>query len=697
MSITKTFKGYACEISNSPIFWTINSIDKPSQQYLNDNIKWTKVNFTPNFIDQFTVNIVVDSDQYTLLKIYEIYDKVDSDKPDKVETTQENQKIFINANVSKILKKGYLLTFDLDIWATYIFKVFESNYPNDNSQNFQLTQLMHVNRAYSKNILETGYADDFIYKNDPLLNFNDCGYSPIYETIREIESENGAVNLATELGRAGYISTDYMKKVTFYNASPMYYGKIRAYVYQLPATGSYLMVYDFRTPYISLKVSGAFNQGVTDPLEATIYNGRNLHAWLQGSQNSGAQWIYKNFIGVYNVPFFQFLPYIDWWNGEYFIDGDPTKKAYIKDVNGLNRTFFTSIIEPNSYIKLNKNKVTSTIKYPNNFDPQTATSYNSVWRFNSIAFRQSINFPTYYLLTKLEYENWKVGMLNPWTSWLNGGYITFNGDTFNFYFNNNNGDSTTNNWDKATYKYIDLKSWYSTINIATDSYINYINSVKSTQNTNLQIAKQQSALGIASAVFGGIGSIASSVATGGAAGAVSAGGSLISTGMGIANNILKYQNTKKQIDAQNADAKRSSSANNVNSNAVVDDMNNKIYSAGGSANNITNGFNVKWPTPQQCVQFNKIIGDYGFYIDLDMDIDTINVIFLTPEYNGNTYTILDVEPDEFYIRQKLPNIDNATVEAIKTIFNNSFRIWTVDPTGWGDTSQQYSIRGWSAE
>ena len=212
---------------------------------------------------------------------------------------------------------------------------------------------------------------------------------------------------------------------------------------------------------------------------------------------------------------------------------------------------------------------------------------------------------------------------------------------------------------------MDLKSWYSTINIATDSYINYINSVKSTQNTNLQIAKQQSSLGIASAVIGGVSSLAQSAFMGalggGASGAISAVGSLANTGMGIANNILKYQNTKKQIDAQNADAKRSSSANNVNSNAVIDDMNNKIYSLENrEARNVTNGFNVKWPTPQQCTQFNKLIGDYGFYIDLDMDIDTINVIFLTPEYNGNTYTILDVEPDEFYIRQKLPNIDNTT-------------------------------------
>ena len=136
----------------------------------------------------------------------------------------------------------------------------------------------------------------------------------------------------------------------------------------------------------------------------------------------------------------------------------------------------------------------------------------------------------------------------------------------------NNEEDKVSNWDDCYYITPDILTFYGTYNTATDSYKEYINSVKSQQNTGLQLAKQQA---IFSGLTGGLSNLLNmgeDVADGDGLGFLK---STLKFGTGIASSILKYQNKEKQIQAKNEDKRRVAKANNISSSVSSDDMNNK--------------------------------------------------------------------------------------------------------------------------
>lgn len=108
----KATKKYKCRISDKAIFWTINSIDKIDKNtFIKDYVPTFKeVDFTPNFIDQFTVTIVLDKSTYTMLEI--------------TDTETNEVMYFLNANISQKLSSGFTCQFDLDVFLTYAWDYY---------------------------------------------------------------------------------------------------------------------------------------------------------------------------------------------------------------------------------------------------------------------------------------------------------------------------------------------------------------------------------------------------------------------------------------------------------------------------------------------------------------------------------------------------------------------------------------------
>lgn len=94
-NMEKNNSNYECWIYQGTTFWTANSIDKPSFNLFKTRYEkaMEKINFTPNFIDQFTVELVTDRNYYGVLKIV-----------DKI----ENKTLYyINSNTTKKLSSAY--------------------------------------------------------------------------------------------------------------------------------------------------------------------------------------------------------------------------------------------------------------------------------------------------------------------------------------------------------------------------------------------------------------------------------------------------------------------------------------------------------------------------------------------------------------------------------------------------------------
>ena len=660
MSETKTFKGYQCQISKTPIFWNINSIDKPSRQFFNSYVEWDDVNFTPNFLDQFTVNIVADTDKYTLLKIYEIYETVDSDRPDETATSWENEKIYINSNVSKILKKGFLLKFDLDIFATYFYDL--TDYLKSNNY------YLKVNRLFNYKIMEKDFIESVIWKNDPILDYSDCGYLPVNKICTKWDGTNDLISSVYVMGAMGPDTTKLTMINNYNTATAEYTGedyikqrsrKMLVYMYQLE-NGSYFGFCELGEPNKNGPTFKLKDNSLNKTVDYYPYPAYMLHSFIQ----KNVDWLQNKFLGIWTIDWLEYTDILYLFNCHFFKNKDTTDTWNV----GTNAVIPTLFFQPNEYIELNATLSKKDIAIKIDI-PTDITKPN-----NTICINDSNDIPNYYVLAKCPYENWGVPYLNPWLSWQNKGIITFNGDTFNFYYKNDR-DRVVKSWTAFSYKYCDIKSWYSTMSVAISSYSEYINSVKSTQNTNLQIAKQQSTMGIVGNVLSGVTGVASAVMSGNVLGGIS---SLTNSAMGIANNVLKYQNTQKKIDAENEDKYRVAKANNINSNSVTDDIMNKLnlYLEQKPTCVFSEIFNIKFPNKIQTILMNKLIGKYGFYIGQDLLYSDVEDS-ITPENDSNNiYTIIDFEIDELILKQFLPNENVELIDAIKIILNNSLRIWT---------------------
>ena len=95
---------YTFEISSDPVWWTINSVDKPNT---------IDLTFTPitlqnvNWVDSFNISFIADKNTYTYLRINDT-------------TTDEPAHYYYLETTSKRLTQGFECKGKLDVWATFL-------------------------------------------------------------------------------------------------------------------------------------------------------------------------------------------------------------------------------------------------------------------------------------------------------------------------------------------------------------------------------------------------------------------------------------------------------------------------------------------------------------------------------------------------------------------------------------------------
>lgn len=238
-------------------------------------------------------------------------------------------------------------------------------------------------------------------------------------------------------------------------------------------------------------------------------------------------------------------------------------------------------------------------------------------------------------------------------------------------------------------------SYPSQLPVFVDKYMNYVAANQNTRDTSLSIAKQQMTMGVLGNVFGGALGIGGSLATGlttsgsGIGAAQGLVGSVVNTGMGIAQNVLGYQNTVNTMKAQYADAKNTIGAEIQAGNII--DTSLGVLASRINYNSIDNSYNERglgdifqWNelTEDSIASLNNVIYWYGNFCpeintwDYFMNVRNTSLPFsyiqLDSEYLRNVF-------NQFaYEAKGLP----TQAEYFGYIFNTltqGVRIWNVQP------------------
>lgn len=95
---------YTFEISSDPVWWTINSVDKPNTI----NLTFTPITLqNVNWVDSFNISFIADKNTYTYLRINDT-------------TTDEPAHYYYLETTSKRLTQGFECKGKLDVWATFL-------------------------------------------------------------------------------------------------------------------------------------------------------------------------------------------------------------------------------------------------------------------------------------------------------------------------------------------------------------------------------------------------------------------------------------------------------------------------------------------------------------------------------------------------------------------------------------------------
>lgn len=721
---TETEKKYKCFISSKEVWWTISSIDKPFWRYFESEYENTfvEIDHTPNWIDNFTIQMVVENQNISMVKLEQ-----DKDLP----------YYFLFNRVVKKLSKGYIIEFDLDIWVTF----GQETIKRLQGRTGMLAQAK-VNRL-SPPLLKSVYGSTtkpelinaWKIKQDPVINFK--GHTkviyrePFYYDFKNTEFvAKMDYQLDFQLSKGKLLSSTNIGLLNAVEANEEF--KVVCSVYQKP-NGDYLCfpnimgnIYLNQSSYKCLSESN-YNYLINDGAGGesfwfgrAIWTGAVLEFNFQalGLGKYYQQYVnlhyfipYLNdkFIGIFEIPFLSYITNWKIWNGSYL---DPTDSKKVLRINkshsnpNISNPYYAQYlffeIPCSGYIKLRDYSSATSFLYNAerfiankkiNFNTNTNPEYYNFNYDNKEALEASRISGTggrYEVLSQfVSIYDWpfKTQLNNLFSNKL----LTFDGNRFNVFDAFIGGASTDKNVINIPSQ---INSFNGTMNVATDSFQSYVNQTKVMQNTNLEIAKQEKDLGIAKSVVGGVtGFISGGIQAGvgvamGNPFATSQGisqaiESIPKMGFGINDAIRKYENYQKTIDAQNITARQTSTATNIKSSVETDDIYNKlsvlndnIYKDEKLSVLIPIRFPLKF-TDQ--MHYMTYLYYYGVYVDEFVGLN--NLLYPLTNYNdfgifhdnGCAYFDLDI-PMNF--------IDNVFGEypisirtTIKTIFDNSIRIW----------------------
>lgn len=655
------YKAYITD--SNKVFWTKNSVDKPTKDFfesLMGSVEWIDLgNITPNFINQFNGSLVVDKDTYTYLKL--------------INTETNEVKYYSIDRVNKVLNNGFVIDITLDVFTTYTLNFY----------NQVETFPIKVNRTTAYALACDSYAR---LQRDDLI------------TLPQIPKLH-------QNGREQYFLSFGFKELSWHTNS-----LVSGYRYKMSSDSEWVLK-DRYTEIFELVEFNRFDNGkLYTQMIFDVYQDVD-GAWFivpifgeKHTQFNSVDWWAEFSVNIgsgLNYKCFNYLQFTDKIKNNTFWVNKYKGRFHLPNwMNIICNTGIPVVINTNpddgnrSYsilmIKIRNGINNFRYQYgPNkmifNFTTNSTTSFNQLEnrKINTYALSKmsQVETPTFFFNDALISNNTYQLLGNNSTLF----FDSINQNNINYNFNETSGISM------FTFGYNSLikLDGTETFPTSTNEYKSYLASVQSTQNTQMQLAKQNAIWGgVKSAISGAMG-VASSLATGNVAGAVSSGMGAIT---GIADSVMQYQNKKREMDAQNADKQRSATAKNIepssiesiikNSTITMNDVpNSRRLNLGvldgvitlTSYNNFLNEMNSS--------MINKIVWECGYVVNKIIRLNdiknTYNVSFFDDMINHFIYWDIEI-PNEF-IKLNYPNYNNELIEAITTTINNPVRFWKIIP------------------
>ena len=591
--------------SNEKVFWNTITDNKPSTTYLNQFVsRMTKQDIKINFIDFYNIQIVSQSRTITyLLTTHNNY----------------NQYWFFNG-IAKILPNGYLLNFQLDIWATYTLPFFELL--KQNNINIQL------NRSHKFNKSALLIKDEMLDSVPIIFDSYTNEYIPTTSTIEQPAYRRFLLN-----GNNSYVEYQVSGSAEIGTSANYYYVfkdvNDEGYMWFIPA----LYDEDFGANVTSIhyQLNDSFNKTLN---RTQIYNTVRKLEKLRRLSND----LDNKFLGCFILPnFFNFKN---------------TKLKYdwiTRSIDGTNNIFACLTLKVAGEVINDDISIDNTINALN-FNQQVP-SFNYADKLHQFALdKYDYNWCGTTLPTSLLFDNNKISI----NSWM----INFTQSCFIKLLDLPNNRIGIN---EGILKLpADLPTWI-------DTYNNYVSANKHQRDNQLNIIEQTKNKGIVSNVFGGIfGGIEAignrefgSIAT-----------SLFSTGLGLANSILGYKNQLNTMKAQYADLKNTMGDEIQSGNiedAVVGYYNYKF----ATPSHFVRHKNL---TSSTIKALNNVLYLYGRY---EPQIDTLNNFTIRTDFN---YYLFDNNYlTTIFANHIQTNVPQELYPFIINQLSNGVRIWITQP------------------
>ena len=588
--------------SNERIFWNTIGDNKPSKTYLDSlENRMTQTDIKVNFEDFYNITIVSSRKDISYI------------------ITNHNgykQYWFYNG-ISKIINGGYVIKYQLDLYATYTISFLE--YLKTNNINVKL------NRSHKFNRSALLLKDEMLDSVPIIYNQYSDEYIPTTSTIEQPSYRRFLLND----NRNSYVEYQ-VSGSSIIGASGNYY-----YVFQDVNEDGYMwfipVLYDddfgANVRGIYYQLNDSYNKQLT---RTQIYNTVKKLEKLRRIQD-----LSNKFLGCFILPnFFNYKntgSKYDWITRN--VDGQDIKFACLS-IKVSGEVINNPIELDNRVNAINYNQQVLSFNYSDRLHQYALDKYDYKWCGT-------------FIPVSLLYDTNKI-KINDWM-------INFTQSCFVKILDNRLG------LNEAILELpANLPTW-------NDTYNNYVNANKNQRDNQLNILKQQYNKNIFSNLFGGLLGIGGELASGDLGGSFK---SLFGTGMGFANTILGYNNAISTMKAQYADAQNKMgdtiNAGNID-DAIIGYYNYKFATPSHFVRH-------KDLTLSTIKALNNVIYLYGRY---EPQIDTLTNFTIRNDFN---YYLFDKQYLQYIFAQNISvDIPQEIYPYIIEQLSQGVRIWNIVP------------------
>lgn len=726
-----------------PVFFSHNSIDQIHPLDLDRYFTWNKLpKVSLNWINQTEATINLSIDAITQFKLTNWFHFGD---------------VYFNVMSYKMISqtgnnKVYQYHLKMNIHNTFLPKVFRE-LQSTNLQQY----LVQVNRTNMINITSRfGYT--YFSKIDPMLNFANKNYTLI-ATMPDLISMNpmklsGGTRQTPTSNSFPTINWNDMNYCYFTwenndNGSAginknieQRYSCIKWYVWKNPSTKSLIFVPSLNKAHQRVVVNvitavdalqgqqnlaNLINVETGKNKASRVYqhhcynNDDNIEEYLlNNSTNNTAFGNQENFVGAF------FGPAITQGDGVWVLFR-PNNLNTLNEAVEINmdnqprNPFFNTFIAyiPNNNLSINNDSGINRQEYYANMriaaeDPwvfDTVSGVNVLLTSHSVnnTFVSNDNVNSTYILRNAMFNAYQYQIIKPIDNQKYGTWY-FNRIQFSNVFSIHALTATTP-FGPLSYEYPQ------TIPVITDTYQQYLNSVRNQQDTSIGIAKQQMEINIAQHTVNGVIGTARGVATAAtnwfnpskiASGSFDAAQAISDTAFGITREIVGYENKQKEIDAANMDKQNSMGATMHSSNEAAMLQNMLlghtdvrswcyVFNKTKPAQTYHKIHDMYWTSilvklpnsASDFIQYHNYLFWNGIYLDYKVRLSTLVNVFNNTAKPACGFVYIDMVIDDYLLNSIYPSINMDYKMMIRTIFNNGLRLYVNGATPTNLLAQSY--------